>query len=128
MSTPYWMPCSSAAGGLNAPGVMPLNIKVPVDSTHMVFFRFKWSEQPISTTARAEMVAGGFEFPTVVPGTYVTRENKSNDYLIDRNRQRFYNFSGMVNTPVQDIAVTENQDGPLADRTKEMLVSTDRYI
>ena len=128
VGTPYWMPFSSAAGGLSAPGVFPLNIKVPVDDEHMVFFRYKWSEQPITTSARAEMIAGGFEFPTVVPGTYTVRENKSNDYLIDRNKQRFYNYSGMANTPVQDIAMTENQGGPIADRSQETLVSTDKYI
>jgi hypothetical protein len=34
----------------------------------------------------------------------------------------------MVNTPVQDIAVVENQRGSVADRTREVLVSTDKYI
>jgi phthalate 4,5-dioxygenase oxygenase subunit len=128
VAVPFWMPCFSAAGALNAPGVNPLNIKVPVDDEHMVFFRYKWSEKPLTEKALFEMKHGGAEFPELIPGTFLPRQNKSNDYEIDRVRQRFFNYSGMINTPVQDIAVVENQRGPIADRTRETLVSTDRYI
>ncbi len=54
--------------------------------------------------------------------------NKSNDYMVDRVKQRFFNYTGIVNTPVQDFAVTENQRGPITDRTKERLVSADKYL
>ncbi len=128
MSIPYWMPCYSAAGALSAPGVFPLNLKVPVDDEHSMFFRFKWSEQPLSEKVLAEMRHGGYEFPQVVPGTYTPLQNKSNDYMIDRVKQRFFNYSGIVNTPVQDFAVTENQRGPITDRTRERLVSADKYL
>ena len=55
-------------------------------------------------------------------------QNKSNDYMIDRVKQRFFNYTGIVNTPVQDFAVTENQRGPITDRTRERLVSADKYL
>ncbi|MGH2366431.1 MAG: Rieske 2Fe-2S domain-containing protein [Chloroflexota bacterium] len=128
VGTPFWMPCFSAAGALNAPGVTPLNIKVPVDDDHMVFFRYKWSEKPLTAKALFEMKHGGAEFPELIPGTFMPRQNKSNDYEIDRVKQRFFNYSGIVNTPVQDIMVVENQRGPVADRSREVLVSTDKYI
>ncbi len=128
VGTPFYMPSFSNAGGLNAPGVRPMNIFVPVDDEHMAFYRFKWSTEPITETARAEMMKGGFEFPDLIPGTFTPVQNKTNDYMIDRNKQRFYNFSGMANTPVQDVAMCENQGGAIANRTKEVLVTTDRGI
>jgi phthalate 4,5-dioxygenase len=124
----FWLPFFSPAGGLNAPGVFNLNIRVPVDDDHIAFFRYKWSEQPISEKALFEMRAGGVEFPELIPGTFIPKQNLSNDYEMDRVRQRFHNFSGLVNVPVQDIAVLENQRGAVADRTRETLVSSDRYI
>ena len=42
--------------------------------------------------------------------------------------QRNFNFTGMNPYPVQDFAVTENQRGPIADRSRETLVSSDRYL
>ncbi|HUZ77563.1 MAG TPA: Rieske 2Fe-2S domain-containing protein [Chloroflexota bacterium] len=128
IGTPFWMPCFSAAGALTAPGTFPLNIKVPVDDQHTAFFRYKWSDEPLTEQMLWEMKHGGYEFPAVIPGTFTPKENKSNDYLIDRNRQRFYNYTGISNTPVQDFAVTENQRGPVTDRTRETLVSSDKYL
>jgi phenylpropionate dioxygenase-like ring-hydroxylating dioxygenase large terminal subunit len=128
LGIPYWMPSFSAAGALSAPGVFPINMKVPVDDTHSVFFRFKWSREPLSEKVLHEMKYGNYEFPVVIPGTYRAQANQSNDYQIDRVRQRFFNYSGIVNTPVQDFAMVENQRGPVTDRARETLVSSDKYL
>jgi phthalate 4,5-dioxygenase len=64
----------------------------------------------------------------VLPGTFTPRANKSNDYQIDRVRQRFFNYTGIVNTPIQDFAMVEKQRGPITDRTRETLVSSDKYL
>jgi phthalate 4,5-dioxygenase oxygenase subunit len=128
LGIPYWMPSFSAAGALSAPGVFPVNMKVPVDDTHSVFFRFKWSREPLSEKVLSEMKYGNYEFPVVIPGTYRTQANQSNDYQIDRVRQRFFNYTGIVNTPVQDFAMVENQRGSVTDRTRETLVSSDKYL
>jgi phthalate 4,5-dioxygenase oxygenase subunit len=128
LGVPYWMPSFSAAGALSAPGVLPLNLKVPVDDTHTVFFRFKWSREPLSEKVLHDMKYGNYEFPVVIPGTYIAQANQSNDYQIDRVRQRFFNYTGIVNTPVQDFAMVENQRGPVTDRTRETLVSSDKYL
>jgi phthalate 4,5-dioxygenase len=125
---PFMMPCFSNAGALNAPGVFSMNLKVPVDDENSVFFRMRWSRSPLAPDVLNEMKHGNYEFPAVMPGTYRTHENKANDYLIDRNKQRFFTFTGISNTPVQDFAMVENQRGPLADRSREVLVSSDKYI
>jgi phthalate 4,5-dioxygenase oxygenase subunit len=101
---------------------------VPMDDTHSVFFRFKWSREPLSEKVLHEMKHGNYEFPLVIPGTYTPIANKSNDYQLDRVRQRFFNYTGIVNTPVQDFAMVENQRGPITDRTRETLVSSDKYL
>ncbi len=125
---PFMMPCFSNAGALNAPGVFSMNLKVPTDDEHTVFFRMRWSRSAIEPSVLFEMQHGNYEFPTTMPGTYRTYENRDNDYQIDRNRQRFFTYTGISNTPVQDFAMVENQRGPVADRSRETLTSADKYI
>ncbi len=54
--------------------------------------------------------------------------SRENDYLIDRSRQRESNFSGIEESPpLQDAAVQESM-GPIVDRSRERLGSTDAGI
>jgi len=71
-----------------------------------------------------------FPFPETIPGTLIAKANRSNDYLIDREKQKSgKSFTGIPNVPAQDQAVTEGQgDGPIADRTKERLGTSDTAI
>jgi len=57
---------------------------------------------------------------------------KENDYLLDRQRQRTANFSGISATTDQDRALQENTPsgfglgpGKVADRSRELLVASD---
>ena len=54
-------------------------------------------------------------------------QNKSNDYLMDRKKQRTETYTGIDTIQVQDQAVTESM-GPIAARWKEHLGTTDRGI
>ena len=63
-----------------------------------------------------------------VPGTYRPAANKDNDYLMDREAQRAgRTFSGVEGIGMQDASLQESM-GPVVDRTKENLVSTDNGI
>jgi phenylpropionate dioxygenase-like ring-hydroxylating dioxygenase large terminal subunit len=126
--TPFWMPSFSAAGAAGALGVFPLNLKLPVDDESSVFFRLKWSEKPIPPEIIYDYKHGNNEFPQNIPGTFVPIQSKSNDYQIDRVKQRFFSWTGIINYPLQDFAVVENQRGPITDRTKEHLCSSDTYL
>jgi hypothetical protein len=64
----------------------------------------------------------------VIPGTFTPVANKSNDYQIDRLMQRNYSYTGIKSFPIQDLAMIEDQWGPIADRTQEHLVSSDEAI
>ena len=70
----------------------------------------------------------GFLFPEVLPGTFTPVANKSNDYLIDRLMQRNYSYTGIKSFPIQDLAMIEDQWGPIANRSLEHLVSSDEAI
>lgn len=63
-----------------------------------------------------------------VPGTFRPLANMDNDYLMDREAQRKkIHYSGIKGIAVQDSSLQESM-GPIADRTKENLVSTDNAI
>ncbi len=63
-----------------------------------------------------------------MPGTYRPLANKDNDYLIDRAAQKAgKTFSGVAGFAMQDASLQESM-GPICDRTKENLVSTDNGI
>ncbi len=55
-------------------------------------------------------------------------QNKDNDYLMDRASQKSgRNFSGVEGIGMQDASLQESM-GPIQDRTRENLVSTDNGI
>jgi hypothetical protein len=64
----------------------------------------------------------------MIPGSFQTRANVHNDYLVDREKQKNVNYTGISTFPLQDIAMMENQWGPIADRTREHLTSLDYQI
>ena len=64
----------------------------------------------------------------VEPGTYRPLANKDNDYLMDRAAQkRGDTYSGVDGIAMQDASLQESM-GPIVDRAKENLVSTDNGI
>ena len=67
-------------------------------------------------------------YVTYVPGTFRPAQNKDNDYLIDREAQKAgRTYSGVWGIAMQDASLQESM-GPIVDRTKENLVSTDNGI
>jgi len=63
-----------------------------------------------------------------VPGTFRPLQNKDNDYLMDRAAQKAgKTFSGVEGIGMQDASLQESM-GPIQDRTKEHLTSTDMGI
>jgi hypothetical protein len=74
------------------------------------------------------MKAGAGVHCTYVPGTFRPLANKDNDYLMDRDAQKAGKYySGIAGFAIQDSSLQESM-GPVCDRTKENLVSTDNGI
>jgi hypothetical protein len=64
----------------------------------------------------------------LVEGTFTPAANKRNGYLVDRAAQKAkQTFSGVLGVGVQDAAVQESM-GPIQDRARENLVSSDNNI
>ena len=123
----FWMP-NASSGGIAGSGVYSSNIYVPMDDENLHQYRIRWSYEPFTDQQIYEDKYGGITMPDQIPGTFLSVENKSNDYLISRIQQKNYSYTGIRSTPIQDQAVIESQRGALMDRTQEHLVSADEPI
>src|SRR5450756_1449734 len=102
---------------------------IPSDDDNCWAWSFDY--HPIRELAQAELAAmreGKGIHVRYVPGTYRAFANKDNDYLMDRAAQKAgRTFSGVEGIAMQDSSLQESM-GPIVDRTKENLVSTDNGI
>jgi nitrite reductase/ring-hydroxylating ferredoxin subunit len=114
--------------GTSRPNHFSQNIRIPIDNTHMMFFRLRWSLDAMTQDDLVYYKQGGYAYPEMIPGTWKTKANVWNDYEVDRLGQKTFLYSGIKTFPLQDIAMMENQWGPLADRTKEHLVAMDFHM
>ncbi|HEX5369961.1 MAG TPA: Rieske 2Fe-2S domain-containing protein [Dehalococcoidia bacterium] len=90
---------------------------IPSDDEHTWWWNVSEPVPAYATTPYIELI----------PGTWRQTRNKDNDYLIDRDMQRTYNYTGMPTNRVQDAAVTESM-GTVYDRSKEHLGTSDMAI
>ena len=93
----------------------------------MHFRCFIHPERPL-TAEEIAVYNAGVIVPDVDPATFETRENAANEYLIDRGEQQTTTYTGIKSIVAQDLAVTQDQGGLIADRSREYLVSSDRAI
>jgi phthalate 4,5-dioxygenase len=102
---------------------------VPIDDENCWVFTFDYRpDRPLTADELAAMRAGRGVHNEYVPGTYRPLQNKDNDYMMDREAQRRgETFSGIKGIAMQDASLQESM-GPIVDRTKERLVSTDAGI
>ena len=114
--------------GVARPGHFSANIRVPIDNTSMMFFRLRWGLTPMTHEDFVEYKQGGYAYPEMIPGTWKTKANVFNDYEVDRLGQKTFLYSGIKTFPLQDIAMMENQWGPLAKRELEHLTTMDYHM
>jgi phenylpropionate dioxygenase-like ring-hydroxylating dioxygenase large terminal subunit len=102
---------------------------VPIDDENCWVFTYDYHPtRPLAEQELEAMRAGHGVHNEYEPGTYRPLANKDNDYLMDRESLRggVY-FSGIKGIAMQDSSLQESM-GPIVDRTKENLVSTDNGI
>lgn len=102
---------------------------VPIDDENCWTYSFDYHPtRPLSDAELQAMRDGYGVHNQYVPGTYRPLQNKDNDYLMDREAQRRgETFSGVWGIAMQDASLQESM-GPIVDRSKERLVSTDSGI
>ncbi len=114
--------------GIVRPGHFAGNFRVPIDNEHMMFFRLRWSREPLTSDDMVYYKQGGYAYPEMIPGTWKTKANVFNDYEVDRLGQKNHLYTGIRTFPLQDIAMMEHQWGPIAKREKEHLVAMDYHM
>ncbi len=134
----YVMPAQQMRGGIHKfdgtrkdVPVLDGHIWAPIDDerTHV----FNWhhgfdADAPLSPEHILESeVFYGRAPADIIPGTFKLKKNKSNDYMLDRALQKTRIFTGITGINTQDFALQEGM-GPIVDRSKEHLGSTDRAI
>ena len=126
--TPWVMPCFTM---IPPRGDHPMHghFWVPIDDENC--WAWSYDFHPVRALTKTEVDAmkdGAGVHCKYVPGSYRPLANKDNDYLIDRAAQKAgRTFSGVSGIAMQDSSLQESM-GPICDRTKENLVSTDNGI
>ena len=102
---------------------------IPIDDENCWAWSFDYHPTRELTEVEIKSVAEGKGIHvTYVPGTFIPEANKHNDYLMDRESQKKgTTYSGIKGISMQDASLQESM-GPIVDRTKENLVSTDNGI
>jgi phenylpropionate dioxygenase-like ring-hydroxylating dioxygenase large terminal subunit len=102
---------------------------VPIDDENCWAWTYDFHPtRALTKQERAAMEDGQGLHCKYVPDTYRPLANKDNDYLVDRAAQKAgKTYSGVAGFAIQDSSLQESM-GPICDRTKENLVSTDNGI
>ena len=106
---------------------------VPIDDYHSMLVVIGGPRSATTLTKAGEALPGTGDPIKFLPNTtdwlgrFRIEENPRNDHLISREVQRDGSYTGIQGIPVQDQAVTESM-GPIVDRTKEHLGTSDRMI
>jgi len=126
--TPLVMPCFTM---VPPRGDHPIHghFWIPIDDENCWTWSFDYHPvRALTDKERQAMKDGKGIHVAYVPGTYRPRANKDNDYLVDREAQKKgTSYSGVEGIAMQDASLQESM-GPIVDRTKENLVSTDNGI
>ena len=103
---------------------------VPVDDEHTLVYNFMYSYDPavpLPVERALEYEADHGRAPDDYADGFRLKASAANDYYIDRESQRRATFTGIAGVGTQDFAVQEGM-GPIVDRTREHLGTTDRPI
>lgn len=102
---------------------------VPIDDRQCWAWTFDFHPTRMLKQEEVDAFRAGKGLHTkLIPGTFLPVANKGNDYLMDRDKQRAgIHYSGIESIAMQDASLQESM-GPIQDRTREHLVSSDKII
>ncbi len=126
--TPWVMPCFTM---VPPRGDHPVHghFWVPIDDENCWAWSFDYHPTRALKDSEVQAMRDGAGIHCkYVPGTFIPLANHTNDYLMDREKQRTGEwYSGIEGIAVQDSSLQESM-GPIADRTREHLTGTDLGI
>jgi len=102
---------------------------VPIDDENCWAWSFDYHPTRALTQAEVDAMEEGYSIHCkYVPGTFIPLANRTNDYLMDRARQKSGElYSGVESVAIQDSSLQESM-GAIQDRSRETLTTTDRGI
>lgn len=126
--TPWVMPCFTMVPP-RADHPMHGHFWVPIDDHRCWAWSFDYHPTRALTAEEVQAMRDGHGIHSRnIPGTYRPVQNRDNDYLMDRAAQKAgTRYSGIEGIAMQDASLQESM-GPIQDRTRENLVSTDNGI
>jgi phthalate 4,5-dioxygenase len=117
-------------GGIEKVPTINGHIWVPIDDTTTYVYNWQYSYDPNIPVSPEYAIEHEYMYgrgpDDLLPG-YRLKKNLDNDYLIDRQVQKTQTFTGIVGINTQDFALQEGM-GPIVDRSKEHLGTSDRAI
>jgi phthalate 4,5-dioxygenase oxygenase subunit len=135
----YLLPFYTMTGPYGEDPLRGFRAWIPIDDEHtMVFGATYHPNRPLTEEELAKLEKGGGvynvgevgflpEDPTLPGSQWRPRQNIMNDFWNDYNAQQTERWSGIPGTWAQDSGMQETM-GPIYDRSKEHLVSTDSGI
>ena len=100
---------------------------VPVTDTASWVYAYAWNpERTIDDEERAKLKSGHGIMAELGPD-YRPLKNRSNDFMIDRDDQKYHTFTGVKGLAEQDAMIQQSQ-GFIVDRTREHLTATDAAV
>ncbi len=102
---------------------------IPIDDETCWAWSFDYHPTRALTAAELTAMRAGKGIHTrTIPGTFIPEANRDNDYRMDRAAQKAgRTYSGVEGIAMQDASLQESM-GPIVDRSRERLVSTDNGI
>lgn len=126
--TPFLMPSFTIIPA--APG-NPLTFTgaIPIDDVTMAGFTVTWHPDRLLSDEELRVCKEDDVLHLRVdPGTFLPLNNMANNYGIDRAAQAAGSMTGIPGLRTQDLAVQEDQCGPISRRELEHLGATDKAI
>jgi nitrite reductase/ring-hydroxylating ferredoxin subunit len=118
-------------GGMERVPTINGHIWVPMDDYTTAVYNWQYSYDPAIPVTPEYAIEHETMYgrgPTdLIPGSYWLKKNLRNDYMIDRQLQKHQTFTGIEGINTQDMALQEGM-GPICDRSKEHLGTSDRAI
>ena len=122
-------PRQSAYKGGAAKQTIAGHMWVPMDDHNCMIYNWVYSfgPEPITDEEWEEIERGYGRGPAQMLPNFRSAGNRENDWLIDRQVQKYETFTGIEGINAQDVAVQESM-GPIVDRTRENLTRSDMAI
>ena len=139
--TYYWrvarfcMPCWTMPPGGNLLDHIIVRAWIPIDDHNSMFVSLSQKGgQPLENLkggAKLKGIGAGLNYEENPGSGFLDRwrlkENRANDYMIDREEQRTESFTGVKGIHLQDQMITESM-GSISNRTGEHLGTSDQMI